>query len=98
MLLNKQWSEAQESRVILQENSQCTTVFDKFLAFFYTGRVCITQQCVLPLLCLADKYNVKVCTKKKKKQVYNILGINLGNQPNIYKVDFGFCLQNLLHK
>lgn len=60
MLLNKQWNEAQEHRVLLQESAQCAGVFDKFLAFFYTGRMCITQEAVLPLLCLADKYNVKV--------------------------------------
>jgi hypothetical protein len=60
MLLNRQWNEAQESRVELQENEQCAVVFGKFLEFFYTGQIFFTQDVVLPLLCLADKYNVKV--------------------------------------
>ena len=36
----------------------CCQVFNEFLQYIYTGRVPLTQDTVLPLLMLADKYNV----------------------------------------
>ena len=60
MLLNKEWNEAQEMKVVLQETPQCCDYFDKFLAFFYKGKISLAINECLPILCLADKYNVKV--------------------------------------
>ncbi|XP_059486729.1 BTB/POZ domain-containing protein 17 [Neocloeon triangulifer] len=59
MLMNKEWNEAQERKVVLQESTQCCKHFHKFLAFFYRGKICISVDDCLPILCLADKYNVK---------------------------------------
>ncbi|KAK2580275.1 hypothetical protein KPH14_012522 [Odynerus spinipes] len=59
MLMSPQWSESQESRVTLQETPQCVPIFSEFLRYFYTGQIRINHGVVLPILSLADKYNVK---------------------------------------
>lgn len=59
MLMSPQWSESQESRVTLQETPQCAPIFSEFLRYFYTGQIRINYEVVLPILSLADKYNVK---------------------------------------
>ncbi|KAF7378911.1 BTB/POZ domain-containing protein 17 [Vespula maculifrons] len=59
MLMSPQWSESQESRVTLQETPQCAPIFSEFLRYFYTGQIRINHGVVLPILSLADKYNVK---------------------------------------
>ncbi|XP_029161674.1 BTB/POZ domain-containing protein 17 [Nylanderia fulva] len=59
MLMSPQWSESQESRVTLQETPQCAPIFSEFLRYFYTGQIRINYSVVLPILSLADKYNVK---------------------------------------
>ncbi|GAB6029236.1 BTB POZ domain containing [Chamberlinius hualienensis] len=59
MLMSPSWSESQETTVVLQEDPQCARVFPDFLKYLYTGRIHINHLTVLPLLTLADKYNVK---------------------------------------
>ncbi|KAI8421237.1 hypothetical protein MSG28_008295 [Choristoneura fumiferana] len=59
MLMNREWSEWSESRIVLQETPTACTVFPHFLKYFYTGQIRISHQTVLPVLSLADKYNVK---------------------------------------
>ncbi|XP_051157038.1 BTB/POZ domain-containing protein 17 isoform X2 [Leptopilina boulardi] len=59
MLMSPQWTESQESRVTLQETPQCVPIFSEFLRYFYTGQIRISNEIVLPILSLADKYNVK---------------------------------------
>lgn len=58
--MRPEWSEWHESRIQLQEFSECEHVFDNFLKYMYTGQILITHTNVKPLLVLADKYNVKV--------------------------------------
>ncbi|XP_069357502.1 BTB/POZ domain-containing protein 17 [Maniola hyperantus] len=59
MLMNREWSEWRESRIVLQETPTAASVFPHFLKYFYTGQIKISHQTVLPVLSLADKYNVK---------------------------------------
>lgn len=59
MLMNKEWCEWSESRILLQETPAASRVFPHFLKYFYTGQIGISYQTVLPVLSLADKYNVK---------------------------------------
>ncbi|XP_063387473.1 BTB/POZ domain-containing protein 17 [Cydia fagiglandana] len=59
MLMNREWSEWRESRIVLQETPQASAVFPHFLKYFYTGQIRISHTTVLPVLSLADKYNVK---------------------------------------
>ncbi|KAI1287838.1 BTB/POZ domain-containing protein 17 [Halotydeus destructor] len=59
MLMNPSWSESQESNIVLMEDTACFAVFPEFLKYMYTGRIEINHFQVLPLLMLADKYNIK---------------------------------------
>ncbi|XP_053605812.1 BTB/POZ domain-containing protein 17 [Plodia interpunctella] len=59
MLMNREWSEWRESRIVLQEDPAAAAVFPHFLKYFYTGQIKISYHTVLPVLSLADKYNVK---------------------------------------
>lgn len=58
MLMSSNWTESNESNIVLQEEANCSKVFPEFLAYLYTGRIEVNQQNVLPLLVLADKYNI----------------------------------------
>lgn len=58
MLTNPQWPESQKAHITLKEEPECIQVFPKFLRFFYTGVIQLSHAEVLPLLMLADKYNV----------------------------------------
>lgn len=60
MLMKPEWTEWNESRVVLRELPQCEPVFHKFLEYLYTGKIIITHTNVMGILCLADKYIVKV--------------------------------------
>lgn len=62
MLMNPRWSESHESRVVLQETPACAAVFGEFLRYFYTGQIRINHLTIMPVLALADKYNVKDLT------------------------------------
>ncbi|GLV38534.1 Transport and Golgi organization 10 [Carabus blaptoides fortunei] len=62
MLMKPEWSEWHESRIILQEPEQCASVFPLFLEYFYSGQITLTHLNVMPILALADKYNVKNLT------------------------------------
>ena len=64
MLMNPQWCESQESRIVLQESPQCAAVFPEFLRYFYTGQIRISQLTIIGILTLADKYNVKVSRER----------------------------------
>ncbi|RWS28484.1 hypothetical protein B4U80_02881, partial [Leptotrombidium deliense] len=63
MLMNPKWSESQETRIVLHEEPECVKVFPEFLKYLYIGRIKINHLVVLPLLTLADKYNVKDLVK-----------------------------------
>lgn len=59
MLMNPRWSESHESRVVLRETPACAAIFGEFLRYFYTGQIRISHLTIMPILALADKYNVK---------------------------------------
>lgn|SRR5690349_17203853 len=59
MLLNPQWQECKESVIHLVEDPQSSRVFPQFLKYLYTGQVRISIETAMPLLSLADKYNIK---------------------------------------
>lgn len=58
--MNPRWSESHESRVVLRETPACAAIFGEFLRYFYTGQIRISHLTIMPVLALADKYNVKV--------------------------------------
>jgi len=58
MLMNPSWTESRENRVELKESSACANCFEDFLRYFYTGKIQLDFTKIIPLVSLADKYNV----------------------------------------
>ena len=58
MFFGGDWKETKE--VQLEETPGCQDVFPTFLQYFYKGSVSVNRQTVVPLVVLADKYDVKV--------------------------------------
>lgn len=59
MLMNPEWNECKKSVIELKEDPGCTEVFPQFLKYLYVGHIRISLQTVMPMLALADKYNIK---------------------------------------
>lgn len=59
MLMNPQWKETKESVIHLYEDKKAAEFFNLFLKYLYTGQARISVESAMPLLSLADKYNIK---------------------------------------
>jgi len=59
MLMSNNWTESTEKKIILKETPACQAVFEVFLKYLYTGKITVDYANVIPILQLADKYNVK---------------------------------------
>lgn len=59
MLHDSKWSESSEKKVTLGETPSCAAVFEDFLKYLYTGKIHLDFASVVPIVSLADKYNVK---------------------------------------
>ncbi len=59
MLMSPSWSESRETRVVLRETPSGEAVFEDFLRYLYTGKILLDYATVIPLVSLADKYNVR---------------------------------------
>lgn len=59
MLMNPEWNECKKSVIELKEETLCAEVFPQFLKYLYVGQIRISLQSVMPMLALADKYNIK---------------------------------------
>lgn len=59
MLMNPEWNECKKSVIELKEDPLCTEIFPQFLKYLYVGQVRISLQTVMPMLALADKYDIK---------------------------------------
>lgn len=57
--MNPEWSECKESVIELVEDPICCEIFPQFLKYLYTGQIRISIETAMPLLSLADKYNIK---------------------------------------
>uniref|UniRef100_U5EUX5 Putative transport and golgi organization n=1 Tax=Corethrella appendiculata TaxID=1370023 RepID=U5EUX5_9DIPT len=58
MLMNPEWNECREKVIELKEDPLCSLVFPQFLKYLYVGQIRISLQTVMPMLALADKYNI----------------------------------------
>lgn len=58
--MNPEWNECRESVIELKEEPCCIQVFPQFLKYLYVGQIRISLTAVMPMLALADKYNIKV--------------------------------------
>lgn len=59
MLMNPNFTESSHNKITLQEEPACQVVFPTFLKYLYTGQVTLNHERVLPVMTLADKYNVR---------------------------------------
>ena len=72
------WKESGCEELVLQEEDDCSKVFDNFLYYMYSGSIVIRDQHAIPLFVLSDKYNVKPlydeCVKviEKGLKVYTV--------------------------
>ena len=77
---SKRWENKDITEIELNECEQCVPVFPMFLHFLYHGQVLVKTTTALPLLMLADKYNVqplKVCCEayiRKQVEGGNVVG------------------------
>lgn len=73
MLMNPEWNECRESVIELKEDPMCSMVFPQFLKYLYVGQIKVSIQTVMPMLELADKYNIKdlveLCVEYMMKHV-----------------------------
>lgn len=53
------WEESRQQEIRLVEEEACQAVFYDFLRYFYSASINMTTDKALPLLLLADKYNVQ---------------------------------------
>ncbi|XP_060063117.1 uncharacterized protein LOC132543619 [Ylistrum balloti] len=58
MLTSPTWPESYKDQIVLQEDPECVEVFGDFLHYLYSGRIHMSHLTVLPILSLADKYNI----------------------------------------
>ena len=62
-MLSNQWKDGQKKEIELLEEPACAKVFPAFLRFMYCNHVLLHADNTLPLLVLADKYNVQPLRK-----------------------------------
>ncbi|KAK7493778.1 hypothetical protein BaRGS_00014919 [Batillaria attramentaria] len=58
MLTDAKWPDARKARIVLSEEPECVQVFSEFVQYMYTGSIHLSNISVLPVLTLADKYNI----------------------------------------
>jgi len=58
-MLGSSWAESNQSQLELHEEPDCARVFDRFLYFFYSGNILISDEYVVPLFLLAGKYDIQ---------------------------------------
>ena len=59
MLFGPQWLDSVQREIRLEEPEECESVIEDFLRYFYTGQIDLSIHSVIPVLILANKYNVK---------------------------------------
>ncbi len=59
MFYDESWKECCDNEVKLEETSSCQEVFEMFLGYFYSGSVTVSKKTVIPLITLADTYDVQ---------------------------------------
>lgn len=71
--MNPEWNECRESVIELKEEPCCSVVFPQFLKYLYVGQIRISLQTVMPMLALADKYNIRVSLSLKHLSKTNVI-------------------------
>ena len=80
MLTQPQWLDSQRDRIVLMEEPACIHVFDIFMQYFYSGCIHLDHCNVLPVLMLADKYNVtdlrEICLTYMENHLVSVVKYN----------------------
>ena len=80
MLTQPQWMDSQRDRIVLMEEPACIKVFSVFMQYLYSGCVHLDHVTVLPMLMLADKYNVcdlrDICVTFMESHVVSVVQHN----------------------
>ena len=80
MLTHAEWPESQHGSISLMEEPVCVAVFERFIRFLYLGTISLSHTDVLPILMLADKYNVvdlrEICTQYMMNHVVTTIRQN----------------------
>ncbi len=67
MFFGGSWMEGSSNEVKMEDTPSCEEVFDVFLSYFYSGCVTVSNKTVIPVVTLADKYDVQglreMCTE-----------------------------------
>ena len=79
LLVHCRWSSEEDlvKEVELIESELCAPVFPVFLHFLYHGTVFVNTSTALPLLMLADKYNVQPLKTSCEEYVYSQVCISI---------------------
>ena len=69
-----QWSESSRHEIVLEETPDCIPHMEQFFRYFYTAEICLTPENVLPIMILANKYNVadleEACERSASRAVF----------------------------
>ena len=80
MLTKPQWPESQRAKIVLKEEPECIAVFQLFLQYIYTGMIHLNHDTAMPVLMLADKYNIQdlreVCTDYMTSHMVSVVHKN----------------------
>ncbi|XP_070545489.1 uncharacterized protein [Ptychodera flava] len=84
MLMETRWGDAQKHIVELTETDEAAAVFDSFLRFMYCGQIEVNIDTAIPVLDLANKYNVQslksVCGDYMAKKVFQYRNVRAALQ------------------
>lgn len=75
MMLGQFWDDSRRQEIELQESEECLPYMESFFRYFYTAEINLTRENVLPIMILANKYNVKdleeACERNAYKMVFS---------------------------
>ena len=80
-MFGTEWKEGSAPELVLCEEPDCATIFDRFLYYFYSGTILITESVVIPLFMLADKYDVRPLYDECVKVIENGLKVYVVSRP-----------------
>ncbi|XP_013393274.1 BTB/POZ domain-containing protein 17 isoform X2 [Lingula anatina] len=58
MLTSDRWQDGNAGEITFHESEECLPVFSIVMRYIYTGKISLTMENVIPVLVLADKYNL----------------------------------------
>ena len=85
-MLDSNWAESKKEVLELEEEDECVKVFDRFLKYLYSGSIIISENYVIPLFMLADKYDVSALYEECVKVITNDLKVYTASTTNLHMI------------